>query len=94
MSDKTVSVHIGSLEDMGRRFAEAWKHAEAGRDVARDHVTFLRLESFMAAMSPKRLELMRHLRQSGPRRCGGCRRSWGAIISRCTAKWRGWWTRG
>jgi predicted transcriptional regulator len=29
-------------------------------------VTFLRPESFMAAMSPKRLELMRHLRRGGP----------------------------
>jgi predicted transcriptional regulator len=66
MSDKTVAVHIGSLADMGHRFVEAWKHAEAGRAAPRDHVTFLRLESFMAAMSPKRLELMRHLRRAGP----------------------------
>ncbi len=66
MTDRTLAVHIGSLEDMGRRFADAWKSAEAGSDVPREHVTFLRLESFMAAMSPKRLELMRHLRRSGP----------------------------
>jgi predicted transcriptional regulator len=51
---------------MGRRFIDAWKGAEAGERGPRDHVTFLRLESFMAAMSPKRLELMRHLRRTGP----------------------------
>ena len=67
MTDKSVAVHIGSLEDMGRRFVDAWKRAEAGEALQRDHVTFLALESFMAAMSPKRLELMRHLRRMGPR---------------------------
>ena len=66
MTDRTLAAHVGSLRDMGRRFAEAWRTVEAGGDVARDHVTFLRLESFMAAMSPRRLELMRHLRRSGP----------------------------
>jgi predicted transcriptional regulator len=66
MSERTMAVHIGSLEDMGRRFADAWKSAESGGDLPREHVTFLRLEGFMAAMSPKRLELMRHLRRNGP----------------------------
>lgn len=67
MSEKTIAVHISSLNEMGQRFADAWKAAEAGQDIPREHVTFLRLETFMAAMSPKRLELMRHLRRSGPR---------------------------
>lgn len=62
----SVSVHIGSLEDMGQRFIEAWHAAEAGKAVARDNVTFLSLKAFMATMAPKRLELMRHLRRAGP----------------------------
>jgi predicted transcriptional regulator len=66
MTEARVNVHIGTLDDMGRRFAAAWKAAEAGREPARDHVTFLNLEAFMAAMSPRRLELMRHLRRAGP----------------------------
>ncbi len=66
MSERTVAVHIGSLEDMGRRFVDAWKTAQAESDLPREHVTFLRLEGFMGAMSPKRLELMRHLRREGP----------------------------
>ncbi|MFT4027518.1 MAG: MarR family transcriptional regulator [Novosphingobium sp.] len=67
MTERKIAVHIGSLEDMGRRFVEAWKDAEAGKEVEKDHVTFLGLDSFMAAMSPKRLELIRHLHRVGPR---------------------------
>ncbi len=66
MTDRNISVHVSSLEDMGQRFIDAWKSAETGEPVARDHVTFLGLEAFMAAMSPKRLDLMRHLRKAGP----------------------------
>lgn len=65
MTERNISVHISSLEDMGQRFLAAWKAAEAGKPVSRDHVTFLGLEAFMAAMSPRRLELMRHLRRAG-----------------------------
>lgn len=67
MNERRIAVHIGSLEDMGRRFVDAWKAAEAGREIDREHATFLNLDAFMAAMSPKRLELMRHLHRVGPR---------------------------
>jgi predicted transcriptional regulator len=66
MTDKQLSVHIGSLADMGDRFVAAWKSLEAGQPVHTDNVTFIDLASFMTAMSPKRLELMRHLRREGP----------------------------
>ena len=66
MSEDRINVHIGGLEDMGQRFIDVWHAAEAGKTVERDNVTFLTLEAFMAAMSPKRLELMRHLRREGP----------------------------
>lgn len=66
MTKASLNLHVDTLEGMGRRFAAAWKAGEAGREVGRDHVTFLSLEAFMAAMSPRRLELMRHLRRHGP----------------------------
>ena len=66
MTDKQLSVHIGTLADMGDRFVAAWKKLEAGKPVHADNVTFIDLASFMTAMSPKRLELMRHLRREGP----------------------------
>lgn len=65
VTDRNINVHIGTLADMGERFKAAWKDADAGQSVTRDHVTFLSLESFMAAMSPRRLDLMRHLRREG-----------------------------
>lgn len=65
MTETALNVHIGTLDDMGARFVVAWRAAERGRKQPRDHVTFLSLEAFMAAMSPKRLELMRHLRRAG-----------------------------
>ena len=66
MTQRDMHLHIGSLENMGRRFVDAWKAAEAGHVPARDHVTFLGLDAFMAAMSPRRLDLLRHLRRGGP----------------------------
>ena len=66
MTQASINLHVGSLEEMGSRFALAWKEAERGRKPARDHLTFLSLPAFMAAMSPRRLELMRHLRRAGP----------------------------
>ena len=66
MSEDRINVHIGGLEDMGQRFIGAWHAVEAAQPVERDNVTFLTLEAFLAAMSPKRLELMRHLRREGP----------------------------
>ena len=64
-TNRNMNVHIGTLADMGERFKSAWRDDEAGRSVTRDHVTFLSLETFMAAMSPRRLDLMRHLRREG-----------------------------
>ena len=66
MTERTITAHTGSLEDMGQRFVAAWKSAKRGEALTRDHVTFLGLDAFMAAMSPRRLELMRHLRRAGP----------------------------
>ena len=66
MTDTAINLHVGSLEDMGARFVAAWKTAERGGKPARDHLTFLSLQAFMAAMSPRRLQLMRHLRRAGP----------------------------
>jgi predicted transcriptional regulator len=71
MNDRQLNLHIAAsetagLDDMGQRFAAAWKRAELGGTDAQDHVTFLSLEAFQAAMSPRRLELMRALRREGP----------------------------
>ena len=60
-----VQVHVGSLADMGRRFVDAWHRTERGETVRETHVTFLDLETMQATLTPRRLELLRHVRQHG-----------------------------
>ena len=62
---QTAQVHVGSLQDMGKRFVNAWHRAESGQTVSETHVTFLDLEAMLATLSPRRLELLRHVRQHG-----------------------------
>ena len=61
MSD-AIRVHIGTAEDMGRRFIDAWKRAERGKDVNETNITFRDLEALLAALTPKRLHLLRYVR--------------------------------
>ena len=56
---------MGTLADMGKRFAGAWNRAAAGQDVDETHITFLDVQSMLTALSPRRLDLLRHVRQHG-----------------------------
>ena len=60
-----VQVSVGSLADMGKRFVGAWNRAAAGETVAETHVTFLNMQTMFDALSPRRLDLLRHVRQHG-----------------------------
>jgi predicted transcriptional regulator len=60
-----LNVHVGGARDMGRRFASAFNRAQAGEKFEERHVTFLSLEEMLAALSPKRLEMLRHLHREG-----------------------------
>lgn len=60
-----VQVSVGSLTDMGKRFAGAWNHAAAGAVVDETHVTFLDVQTMLDTLSPRRLDLLRHVRQHG-----------------------------
>jgi predicted transcriptional regulator len=59
---ENVRVHIGTPEDMGQRFAGAWNRAERGEAVDETNVTFRDLETMLAALTPKRLQLLRYVR--------------------------------
>lgn len=61
MSDN-VRVHIGTPDDMGQRFIDAWHRAERGEAVSETNVTFRDLETLLAALTPKRLHLLRYVR--------------------------------
>jgi len=59
---KGVKVHIGTLDDMGRRFVDAWRRAERGEKVDEAHITFIDLPALLAAITPKRLDLLSYVR--------------------------------
>lgn len=56
-----LEVNVGSLADMGRRFAGAWNRAASGEAVQETHITFLDVQTLLDTLSPKRLELLRHV---------------------------------
>ncbi len=56
-----VKLHIGTPKDMGQRFVSAWKRAKQGKRVDEAHLTFLNLETLLAGLTPKRLDLLRNL---------------------------------
>lgn len=62
---KELKVHIGdSLDDAGRRFIDAWKRAERGELSEKNserHIGFESFDLFSRIMTPRRLELLRHL---------------------------------
>ena len=54
---QTARLHVGSVEEMGKRFVDAWRRLERGEKVRETHLTFFDLETMMATLSPKRLAL-------------------------------------
>jgi predicted transcriptional regulator len=64
VSNGNVRIHVGdSLERVGARFADAWHRMERGEDVDEKHVSFADWETMVRVLSPKRLELLRHVHQ-------------------------------
>ncbi|HRP95627.1 MAG TPA: helix-turn-helix domain-containing protein [Rhodocyclaceae bacterium] len=59
----TVNLHVGSIEEMGKRFAHAWHRLERGEEIDEAHLTFFDFETMVATLSPKRLALLRHVHQ-------------------------------
>lgn len=60
-----VQVHVGSLADMGKRFSSAWNRAAVGKKVDETHVTFLDVQTMLDTLSPRRLEMLKFVRQHG-----------------------------
>ncbi len=63
---KKLKTHIGSLDEMGARFAKAWHRAEAGGKEHESHITFLDIQSFAKVMTGNRLAVLKTLRLHGP----------------------------
>jgi predicted transcriptional regulator len=62
MNTDQVQVHLGeTIEDAGARFVDAWHRMEHGEEVSEKHVSFQDWETMVRVLSPKRLELLRHV---------------------------------
>ncbi len=60
-----VQVNVGTLVDMGKRFTHAWGRASTGKKVSETHITFLDVQTMLETLSPRRLELLKFVRQHG-----------------------------
>ena len=66
MSNSKVQVHVGeTMQDVGERFVEAWRRMEGGEKLIEKHVSFADWQTMVRVLSPKRLELLRHVHK-GP----------------------------
>jgi predicted transcriptional regulator len=68
---KTVHVHVTeTLEASTQRFLDGWRRAERGELTAQNaelHIGFPNWETMVRTLSPKRLELLRHLHRNPAR---------------------------
>ena len=60
-----VQVNVDSLAAMGKRFSQAWGRAVKGEQGEETHITFLDVQTILETLSPRRLDMLRHVRQHG-----------------------------
>ena len=61
---KRLAIHVDeSAEAMARRFIDAWHRAERGEAVEEHHLSFESWAGLVGVLTPRRLELLRHLRR-------------------------------
>jgi predicted transcriptional regulator len=60
-----VQAHVGSLQDTATRFTNAWNQASKGVEVKETNVTFLDVQTKLDTLSPRRLDLLKYVRQNG-----------------------------
>ena len=60
-----VQIHVGeTASDIGARATRAWHRMERGEAINEKHVSFADWETMVRVLSPKRLELLRHLHRN------------------------------
>jgi predicted transcriptional regulator len=68
MSKNTVQVHIGEgIDNVAAPFLDGWNRMARGEDVQERHVSFATWEIFVGVMTPKRLQLLRHVHREPAR---------------------------
>jgi predicted transcriptional regulator len=62
---KDLQIHVGdSLEDVGARAIDAWNRMGRGQAVDEKHISFESWETMVRVLSPKRVELLKHLHRT------------------------------
>lgn len=67
MAKRHIQVHVGTADDMGRRFIDAWRRAERGERVNEEHLTFVDFKQLFGTLSDERLRLrlLKEVRREG-----------------------------
>ena len=60
-----VQIHVDGLASMGKRFEGAWNRDVAGKKFDESHITFLNVQTMLETLSPRRLDLLKFVRQHG-----------------------------
>lgn len=63
MSNRRIQVHLGTAEDVGRRFVDAWRRAASGESVREEHPTFVDFKQMLGTLSDERLRLLKEVRR-------------------------------
>ncbi|HKT74557.1 MAG TPA: hypothetical protein VJQ47_16835 [Steroidobacteraceae bacterium] len=63
MAKRRIQVHVGTAEDMGRRFVDAWRRTERGERVREEHLTFVDFKQLLGTLSDERLRLLKEVRR-------------------------------
>lgn len=56
-----VKLNVGSIDEMGKRFVDAWHKLERGEEIQENKLTFFDPGTMVSTLSPKQLELLRHV---------------------------------
>lgn len=62
---KRIDIGVEDAKESYKRFTDAWNSAES-KSEAEVHLNFESFETLMSVLTPKRLELLKTLRQQGP----------------------------
>ena len=63
MTKRGIQIHVGTAEDMGRRFVDAWRRAARGERVREEHLTFVDFKQMLGTLSDERLRLLKEVRR-------------------------------
>ena len=63
MTKRGIQIHVGTAEDMGRRFVDAWRRAARDERVREEHLTFVDFKQMLGTLSDERLRLLKEVRR-------------------------------